>query len=96
MGEAPPKECPISKANIAGGGTRNRDWFPDALQLNILRQHTSRTNPLDESFDYAAAFKSLDYDALKKDLNNLMTDSQEWWPADFGHVSTAGSLYFVS
>jgi len=77
-------ECPLKKANVGGGGTRNRDWWPNDLQLNILRQHTAVTNPL-KDFDYAAAFKSLDYDGLKKDLTALMTDSQDWWPADFGH-----------
>lgn len=71
--------------NIGGGGTRNKDWWPNALKLNILRQHTSATNPLTKDFDYAAAFKTLDYEGLKKDLHALMTDSQEWWPADFGH-----------
>lgn len=77
-------QCPIKKANVGGGGTRNNDWWPDQLKLNILRQHTSVTNPQPD-FDYATAFKSLDYNALKKDLTALMTDSQEWWPADFGH-----------
>ena len=78
-------ECPIKKVNVGGGGTRNRDWWPNELKLNILRQQTPVTNPLGDEFDYAAAFKSLDYNALKKDLHTLMTDSQEWWPADFGH-----------
>lgn len=78
-------ECPVRNANVGGGGTRNRDWWPNELKLNILRQHTSATNPLGQDFDYPAAFKSIDYNALKKDLNALMTDSQEWWPADFGH-----------
>lgn len=78
-------ECPVKKSNIAGGGTRNRDWWPNDLKLNILRQHTGVTNPQAKDFDYAAAFKSLDYEALKKDIAALMTDSQEWWPADFGH-----------
>ncbi|KAE8446465.1 hypothetical protein EG329_011928 [Mollisiaceae sp. DMI_Dod_QoI] len=78
-------ECPIRKANVGGGGTRNKDWWPNELKLNILRQHTAVTNPLSKDFDYAAAFKSLDYEGLKKDLHALMTDSQEWWPADFGH-----------
>jgi catalase-peroxidase len=78
-------ECPIKIANVAGGGTRNRDWWPDSLKLNILRQHTEVTNPYGKDFDYAAAFKTLDYEALKKDLHAVMTDSQEWWPADFGH-----------
>ncbi|OKL55506.1 Catalase-peroxidase [Talaromyces atroroseus] len=82
-------KCPVHarvlNANVAGAGTRNNDWWPDRLQLNILRQHTPVSNPLGEEFDYAAAFNSLDYFALKKDLNDLMTDSQDWWPADFGH-----------
>ncbi|KAL2826713.1 catalase-peroxidase [Aspergillus cavernicola] len=83
-----PTECPVhdrQKANIGGGGRNNRDWWPDDLKLNILRQHTSVTNPLDKDFDYAAAFSTLDYFALKRDLETLMTDSQDWWPADFGH-----------
>jgi catalase-peroxidase len=84
MGECP-AHTSIKKANVGGGGTRNRDWWPDELKLNILRQHTAVTNPMSKDFDYAAAFKSLDYNALKKDLHALMTDSQEWWPADFGH-----------
>ena len=82
-------ECPVhssvKETNIGGGGTRNHDWWPNDLKLNILRQHTAVTNPLSKDFDYAAAFNSLDYAGLKKDLHNLMTDSQEWWPADFGH-----------
>jgi len=78
-------ECPIKKSNIGMGGTKNRDWWPNELKLNILRQHTSATNPLNKDFDYATAFKSLDYEGLKKDLTALMTDSQDWWPADFGH-----------
>ncbi|KAF2817304.1 bifunctional catalase/peroxidase [Mytilinidion resinicola] len=78
-------ECPIKEVNTGGGGTRNSDWWPNQLKLNILRQHTAVTNPLAKDFDYAAAFKSLDYNGLKKDLEALMTDSQEWWPADFGH-----------
>lgn len=77
-------QCPV-KHNVAGGGTRNPDWWPDQLRLNVLRQQNPASNPLDKDFDYAEAFKSLDYAALKKDLNDLMTDSQEWWPADFGH-----------
>jgi len=78
-------ECPVKHANVAGGGTRNEDWWPSQLRLNILRQHTAVTNPYDKNFDYAAAFKTLDYEGLKKDLHALMTDSQDWWPADFGH-----------
>ncbi|KAG8408425.1 hypothetical protein J3459_017835 [Metarhizium acridum] len=76
-------KCP--HLNVAGGGTRNRDWWPESVKLNVLRQNTPVTNPFGEEFDYAAAFKTLDYEALKKDLTALMTDSQEWWPADFGH-----------
>jgi catalase-peroxidase len=72
-------------ANVAGGGTRNQDWWPNELKTNVLRQHDPRSNPLGADFNYAEEFKKLDYDALKKDLTALMTDSQEWWPADFGH-----------
>ncbi|QUC17228.1 uncharacterized protein UV8b_01469 [Ustilaginoidea virens] len=79
-------KCPVqAQLNVAGGGTRNRDWWPETVKLNILRQHTNVTNPLGEEFDYAAAFKTLDFEGLKKDLKALMTDSQDWWPADFGH-----------
>lgn len=82
-------KCPFHngtlKQNVGGGGTRNRDWWPNQLKMNILRQHSSLSNPMDKDFDYAAAFKSLDLEALKKDLHALMTDSQDWWPADFGH-----------
>ncbi|KJH79057.1 catalase/peroxidase HPI [Pseudomonas sp. ES3-33] len=76
-------KCPFNHA--AGGGTTNRDWWPNQLNLKILHQHSSLSDPLDEGFDYAQAFKSLDFQALKQDLNALMTDSQDWWPADFGH-----------
>jgi catalase-peroxidase len=68
-----------------GGGTSNRDWWPDQLKLNILRQHSSKSNPMGEDFNYAEEFKSLDLDTVKKDLLAVMTDSKEWWPADFGH-----------
>ena len=81
-------KCPFSGGALqkgAGSGPRNTDWWPNQLKLNILRQHADLSNPMDKSFDYAAAFKSLDYDALKKDLFNLMTTSQDWWPADYGH-----------
>ncbi len=82
-------KCPFHngsmKNNVGGGGTRNRDWWPNQLKLNILRQHSSKSNPLDKDFNYAEAFKSLDLEAVKKDLHALMTDSQSWWPADFGH-----------
>ncbi|HNR55478.1 MAG TPA: catalase/peroxidase HPI, partial [Flavobacteriales bacterium] len=70
---------------VAGRGTRNRDWWPNALNLSILHQHAPASNPLGPDFDYAEAFKKLDYQALKADLTKLMTDSQEWWPADWGH-----------
>lgn len=77
-------KCPLH-STVAGGGTRNKDWWPDQLKLDVLRLNGSESNPLDKDFDYAEAFKSLDYAALKKDLTTLMTDSQDWWPADFGH-----------
>ncbi|MCE1118708.1 MULTISPECIES: catalase/peroxidase HPI [Pseudomonas] len=75
-------KCPFHQT--AGGGTSNRDWWPDQLNLRILHQHSSKSSP-DPDFDYAKAFKSLDFQALKRDLTALMTDSQDWWPADFGH-----------
>lgn len=81
-------KCPFSGASLkksAGNGTGNRDWWPNQLKLNILRQNSSLANPMDESFNYAEAFKSLDLDAVKKDIVELMTTSQEWWPADYGH-----------
>lgn len=80
-------KCPVHgvKHSVGGSGTRNRDWWPNQLKLNILRQHSSLSNPMGESFNYAKEFKSLDLEAVKKDLHTLMTDSQEWWPADFGH-----------
>lgn len=80
-------KCPVTGmggVGKSGGGTANHDWWPNQLKVNILRQHSSLSNPLND-FDYAEAFKSLDYQALKKDLEKLMTDSQPWWPADFGH-----------
>ena len=75
-------KCPF---HTAGGGTTNRDWWPNQLRLDLLNQHSSKSNPLGEKFNYAEEFKKLDYAALKKDLLALMTDSQDWWPADFGH-----------
>lgn len=71
--------------SVAGGGTSNREWWPNQLNLKILHQHSSLSNPMDEKFDYAQEFQSLDLEAVKKDLIALMTDSQDWWPADYGH-----------
>lgn len=82
-------KCPFHngsmKHNVGGGGTRNNDWWPNQLKLSILRQHSALSNPMAEDFNYAEAFKNLDLEAVKKDLHILMTDSQDWWPADFGH-----------
>lgn len=81
-------KCPFMGGVLkhsAGNGMSNRDWWPNQLKLNILRQNSSLSNPMGEAFNYAKAFKSLDFDALKKDLFDLMTDSQDWWPADYGH-----------
>ena len=75
-------KCPF---HAAGGGTSNRDWWPNQLRVDLLSQHSSRSNPMPAAFDYAEAFKRLDLAAVKRDLAALMTDSQEWWPADFGH-----------
>ncbi len=80
--------CPFVNVNdkyAAGAGTKNEDWWPNALNLNILRQHSSLSDPMGEDFNYAEEFKSLDLAALKEDLTHLMTDSKEWWPADYGH-----------
>jgi catalase-peroxidase len=76
-------KCPYHHA--AGGGTSNLDWWPNQLRVDLLNQHSQKSNPLGEQFDYAEAFKQLDYKALKADLVKLMTNSQDWWPADFGH-----------
>jgi catalase-peroxidase len=76
-------KCPFN--HIAGVGRTNRDWWPNQLRLELLHQHSAKSNPMGGNFDYAKAFKSLDYKALKRDLVKLMTDSQDWWPADFGH-----------
>ncbi|WAH55629.1 catalase/peroxidase HPI [Pseudomonas silvicola] len=76
-------KCPFNHA--AGGGTTNRDWWPNQLNLKILHQHSGRSDPMGEGFDYAREFKSLDFAAVKKDLLDVMTHSQDWWPADFGH-----------
>jgi catalase-peroxidase len=76
-------KCPFNHA--IGGGTSNRDWWPNQLRLDLLHQHSSKSNPMGDDFDYAREFRSLDFAALKKDLAALMTSSQPWWPADFGH-----------
>ena len=81
-------KCPVTGRSgkpIAGGGTSNRDWWPNQLNLNILHQHSNKSNPMGEDFNYAEEFKKLDLEAVKKDLYALMTDSQDWWPADYGH-----------
>ena len=81
-------KCPFSGTaakQSAGNGTRNTDWWPNQLKVNILRQHSNLSNPMDESFNYAEEFKSLDLNALKRDIFDLMTTSQDWWPADYGH-----------
>ena len=81
-------KCPVTGRTskpIAGGGTSNRDWWPNQLNLKILHQNSPMSNPMDEAFNYAEEFKKFDFNALKKDLYALMTDSQDWWPADYGH-----------
>lgn len=81
-------KCPFSGGaikKVAGSGTGNRDWWPNQLKLNILRQHSVLSNPMGEDFNYAEAFKALDLNAVKKDIFELMTQSQDWWPADYGH-----------
>ena len=81
-------KCPVmhgAMTSNSSSGTSNKDWWPEQLNLNILHQHDRKSDPMDEGFDYRKEFGDIDYDALKKDLNDLMTDSQEWWPADYGH-----------
>ena len=81
-------KCPFTSGALKfthGTFRANRDWWPNQLKLDILRQHSSKSDPMGADFDYAEEFKKLDYAGLKKDLEALMTDSQEWWPADFGH-----------
>ncbi len=81
-------KCPFNHSAVnqsAGGGTRNQDWWPNQLNLGILRQHSSLSDPMDPGFNYAEEFKSLDFAALKQEIYDLMTDSQDWWPADYGH-----------
>lgn len=81
-------KCPFHGGSLkqtAGGGTRNKDWWPNQLRLNILRQHSDLSNPMDKDFDYAKEFQSLDLKAVKRDIQECLTTSQEWWPADYGH-----------
>ncbi|MYB89842.1 MAG: catalase-peroxidase, partial [Proteobacteria bacterium] len=81
-------KCPeklVLENNAAEGGTTNRDWWPSQLNINLLHQHSPLSSPTKKDFNYAEAFKSLDYNALKNDLVELMTTSQDWWPADYGH-----------
>ena len=78
-------KCPVmhgAATSNSGGSTSNRDWWPNQLNLNILHQQDTKVDPMDEGFNYRQEFAKIDYKALKKDLNDLMTDSQEWWPAD--------------
>ena len=82
------KKCPVNHgamSNYSSSGTSNKDWWPKQLNLSILHQHDTKTNPMGDGFNYRSEFKNIDYDGLKKDLNDLMTDSQDWWPADYGH-----------
>ena len=88
MAENTEGKCPVMHGAMTSNsstGQSNKDWWPDALNLNILHQHDKKSNPLGEDFNYREEFQKLDYAALKKDLNDLMTDSQDWWPADYGH-----------
>ena len=88
INESSASKCPFASGaqkKGAGGGTRNRDWWPNELKLNILRQNDAKSNPLGTEFNYAEAFNSLNYEELKQDVIDLMTDSQDWWPADYGH-----------
>jgi len=80
-------KCPVTGATSSGGGkgTKNKDWWPNQINLKILQQNSEKTNPMDEAFNYKSEFEKLDYNQLKQDLYDLMTDSQEWWPADYGH-----------
>ena len=88
MSKSSEGKCPVmhgSHTNANNTGTTNRDWWPNQLNLSMLHQHDQKSDPMDSDFDYREEFKTLDYDALKNDLHALMTDSQEWWPADYGH-----------
>lgn len=78
-------QCPVMHGGATSAGISNMDWWPKALNLDILHQHDSKTNPLGADFNYREELKKLDVEALKRDLKALMTNSQEWWPADWGH-----------
>ena len=81
-------KCPVdhgSKSQHSMGAMSNNQWWPDQLNLDILHQNDKKSNPHDDGFNYREEFKTIDYEGLKKDLHNLMTDSQDWWPADYGH-----------
>ena len=81
-------KCPVMHGALTknkGTGTSNKEWWPNQLNLSILHQHDQKSNPNIDGFKYREAFKGLDYQALKKDLHDLMTESQDWWPADYGH-----------
>ena len=81
-------KCPVmhgAQTSNNASGTSNREWWPNQLNISILHQHDKKSNPMDKDFNYQDEFKKIDYTSLKKDLNILMTDSQEWWPADYGH-----------
>ena len=78
-------KCPVTGSTSFGRGTSNKEWWPNQLNLGILHQHHPASNPMDKKFNYVKEFSKLDYKALKKDLYDLMTDSQDWWPADWGH-----------
>ena len=83
MNAAVKEKCPFG--HMAGAGASNRDWWPNQLRIDLLHQHSSKSDPMGRDFNYAKEFKSLDYQALKQDLLKVMTDSKPWWPADFGH-----------
>ena len=88
MSKGNESKCPVMHGALttnSASGTSNKDWWPNQLDLSILHQHDQKSDPMDDGFDYKEEFKKLDFDALKKDLNDLMTDSQDWWPADYGH-----------
>ena len=82
-------KCPVMHGSITNNdknkGTSNKDWWPNQLNLSILRQHDKSSNPMDRGFNYRKEFNKLDYNSLKNDLTNLMTESKDWWPADYGH-----------